>query len=107
MPRRCRDEIQAADSAALPVVGALPDLGGFALARAWDGVGVRGPADQVFDPMRPEAVDGLHAMADQMACAGYAGELADADLLGEYLPWRTPAPCVQATIFRLRAVAAA
>ncbi|GJN21127.1 hypothetical protein PR202_gb08577 [Eleusine coracana subsp. coracana] len=47
--------------------------------------------DQVFDPVRPEAVDDLRAVADRMARAGYARELADAycavrrDLLDEYL----------------------
>ncbi|RLN39958.1 exocyst complex component EXO70B1-like [Panicum miliaceum] len=47
--------------------------------------------DQVFNPMRPEAVDELRAIADRMARAGYSCELADAycgirrDLLDEYL----------------------
>jgi exocyst complex protein 7 len=47
--------------------------------------------DQVFDPVRPEAVDELRAIADRMARAGYSRELADAycgvrrDLLDEYL----------------------
>uniref|UniRef100_A0A0E0CKX0 Exocyst subunit Exo70 family protein n=1 Tax=Oryza meridionalis TaxID=40149 RepID=A0A0E0CKX0_9ORYZ len=47
--------------------------------------------DQVFDPVRPEAVDDLRAIADRMARAGYSRELADAycgirrDLLDEYL----------------------
>ncbi|XP_062219126.1 exocyst complex component EXO70B1-like [Phragmites australis] len=47
--------------------------------------------DQVFEPVRPEAVDELRAIADRMARAGYARELADAycgvrrDLLDEYL----------------------
>ncbi|RLN41261.1 hypothetical protein C2845_PM01G04410 [Panicum miliaceum] len=46
---------------------------------------------QVFDPMRPEAVDEQRAIADRMALAGYSRELADAycdvrrDLLDEYL----------------------
>ncbi|XP_048540596.1 exocyst complex component EXO70B1-like [Triticum urartu] len=47
--------------------------------------------DHAFDPVRPEAVDDLRAIADRMARAGYARELADAycnirrDLLDEYL----------------------
>ncbi|KAG8070752.1 hypothetical protein GUJ93_ZPchr0006g42153 [Zizania palustris] len=47
--------------------------------------------EQVFDPVRPEAVDDLRAIADRMARAGYSRELADAycgirrDLLDEYL----------------------
>ncbi|KAK1617139.1 hypothetical protein QYE76_022656 [Lolium multiflorum] len=47
--------------------------------------------DHVFDPVRPEAVDDLRAIADRMACAGYGRELADAycsirrDLQDEYL----------------------
>ncbi|RCV06498.1 hypothetical protein SETIT_1G167500v2 [Setaria italica] len=47
--------------------------------------------DQVFDPVRPEAVDELRAIADRMARAGYSRELADAycgvrrDVLDEYL----------------------
>jgi exocyst complex component 7 len=45
----------------------------------------------VFDPVRPEAVEDLRAIAHRMARAGYAHELADAycgirhDLLDEYL----------------------
>ncbi|KAM0889551.1 hypothetical protein ACQ4PT_027628 [Festuca glaucescens] len=47
--------------------------------------------DHVFDPVRPEAVDDLRAIADRMACAGYGRELVDAycsirrDLQDEYL----------------------
>ncbi|RLN03553.1 hypothetical protein C2845_PM13G07170 [Panicum miliaceum] len=46
---------------------------------------------QVFDPVRPEVVDELRAIADRMARAGYSRERADAycgvrrDLLDEYL----------------------
>jgi exocyst complex component 7 len=47
--------------------------------------------DQVFDPMHPEVVDDLCAIANQMAQVGYTRELANAycsiyhDLLDEYL----------------------
>ncbi|CAM0877425.1 unnamed protein product [Alopecurus aequalis] len=47
--------------------------------------------EHLFDPVRPEAVDDLRAIADRMARAGYGRELADAycivrrDLLDEYL----------------------